>query len=242
MSSQLLHQTGGDGIDWDRSVFSDYLWRKHNLPPNWDREKPSIPRRHNCGMALASTPSLRPCSITTPGSLCPQVTLELQAAYACRPGGFAMLSQRCLPICRSDNEWIKLIKDQLVCNKHINTFSMNQSRFILACPLSTIVPYNSMIFLQDTASTDVVSISCGRPGGQVKTFTQIRHGQSRFSLVSNVFIKTIVQKEKNTSPHETHGIPSSWLRVLLYPCGDQKLTALTPLEPAQLYGRPFFHQ
>ena len=41
----------------------------------------------------------------------------------------------------------------------------------------------------------IPSLYCGRPGGWVKTFTQIRHGQSRISSVSKGFIKIKVQKK-----------------------------------------------
>ncbi|CAB1319581.1 unnamed protein product [Coregonus sp. 'balchen'] len=40
---KLDSKTGGDGIDWDSLRRQTYLWRKHNVPPNCDREKPFPP-------------------------------------------------------------------------------------------------------------------------------------------------------------------------------------------------------
>lgn len=79
--------------------------------------------------ALVSTPSQRPCSITTQGALCQKVThWSSRLHIVCKSGRCAMLSQRELQICRFGIEWIKVIKEPLICNNLVYVFWCDANR------------------------------------------------------------------------------------------------------------------
>ncbi|XP_055775193.1 uncharacterized protein LOC129853314 [Salvelinus fontinalis] len=157
---KLDSKTGGGGIDWDSLRRQTYLWRKHNLPPNRDREKPFPPEDmtvSQTGFGFYPIPkAMLHHDPRSPLSKGPAVwrCLECVDGMWCGHGGGPLASiSKCLNSLVSNSSYKFCSRSKLSCQNPLHQL-LDGDYLSDVDPgnKGTIAPQNSMMYLQDTAS------------------------------------------------------------------------------------------